>query len=237
MKCVTCLTVFDVGPVRKNKAKYCSRACHADWMRANLSRQSADTKRCNLTEYARLLRIAFPDEMREKAAAWVRTHREQARSYTRRWQHKNQHSPKWIESRKATINRRKESGKLRKYDREYCKKRRDTDLNFKLRKTLQSRIRMALKKGSKASSTTQLLGCSIESFKLYLESKFESGMSWENYSFSGWHIDHIMPCAIFDLSKPEHQKRCFHFSNMQPMWAADNLRKGDRVTTNQFNLL
>jgi hypothetical protein len=52
-----------------------------------------------------------------------------------------------------------------------------------------------------------------------------------------WHIDHIMPCAIFDLTRPEHQKRCFHFSNLQPMFASKNLKKHAKVITNQFNLL
>jgi hypothetical protein len=51
-------------------------------------------------------------------------------------------------------------------------------------------------------------------------------MSWDNYGFRGWHIDHKKPCALFDLSLPEQQRECFHFSNLQPLWAADNLAKG-----------
>jgi Prasinovirus endonuclease VII len=112
-----------------------------------------------------------------------------------------------------------------------------TILNRKIRKRLRTRLLLALSGGYKRGSTIELLGCSIADFKIYLESKFESGMSWENYGCDGWHIDHIMPCAIFDLTKPEHQKRCFHFSNMQPMWAGKNLRKSAKVITDQFNLL
>lgn len=82
----------------------------------------------------------------------------------------------------------------------------------------------------------KLIGCSIEDFWIYLESKFEPGMTRENYG-KVWHIDHIMPCAIFDLTKPEHQKRCFHFSNLQPLFAEDNRRKSDKIVTNQFQLL
>lgn len=80
-------------------------------------------------------------------------------------------------------------------------------------------------RAKKTDQTFKLLGCSFPSFMIYLESRFEPGMSWENYGVKGWHIDHIMPCLMFDLSKPEHQKVCFHFSNMQPMWAHDNHAK------------
>jgi hypothetical protein len=76
----------------------------------------------------------------------------------------------------------------------------------------------------------------MDDFKIYLESKFEPGMSWGNYGYRGWHVDHIVPCALFDLSKPAHVRRCFHFSNLQPLWAQDNLRKGVQ-SSNQFNLL
>lgn len=81
---------------------------------------------------------------------------------------------------------------------------------------------------SKISKTVELLGCSIQEFRVYLESKFESGMTWENYGYRGWHIDHIKPCAMFDLTKKEDQQKCFHYSNMQPLWAKDNMSKGAR---------
>jgi hypothetical protein len=104
------------------------------------------------------------------------------------------------------------------------------------RHSISNRIRQTLKGQSKSSNTIKLLGCSIKHFKMYLESLFEHGMSWDNYG-SHWHIDHIIPCAIFDLSKPEHQARCFHFSNLQPLLAADNLAKGCKLTDTQFKLL
>lgn len=54
-------------------------------------------------------------------------------------------------------------------------------------------------------------------------------MTWENHGMRGWHIDHKRPCSSFDLSDPAQQCACFHFSNLQPLWATENLRKGDRV--------
>ena len=114
--------------------------------------------------------------------------------------------------------------------------RRFSEIELKMVRTLRRRMATALKRNYKTSRTLDILGCSLKDFRIYLETKFEPEMTWENYG-SVWHIDHIIPCAIFDMSKPAHQKRCFHFSNMQPLFAADNWRKHAKVLTNQFNLL
>jgi hypothetical protein len=53
-------------------------------------------------------------------------------------------------------------------------------------------------------------------------------MTWENYG-PVWHVDHIRPCASFDLTDPAQQRECFHFSNLQPLFAAENLAKGDKI--------
>lgn len=109
--------------------------------------------------------------------------------------------------------------------------RRRDNINARLSSNLRTRIYLALKKNWKHGSTIRVLGCSIESFKIYLESQFECGMSWENYGKTeeSWSLDHIIPCALFDLSKPDHQRRCFHFSNIRPMWHTKNLAKGKRL--------
>jgi hypothetical protein len=60
-----------------------------------------------------------------------------------------------------------------------------------------------------------------------LEKQFTKGMNWKNYG--KWHIDHIKPCASFDLSLEHEQKLCFHFTNLQPLWAKDNIRKSDKI--------
>ena len=60
----------------------------------------------------------------------------------------------------------------------------------------------------------------------HIQNKFTEGMLWDNYGL--WHIDHIRPCSKFDLSKPKEQRKCFHYSNLQPLWAIDNIRKGSR---------
>jgi hypothetical protein len=85
-----------------------------------------------------------------------------------------------------------------------------------------------LVKGIRATSCYQkLLGCSVDEFKAHLESLFQPGMTWDNHSKEGWHIDHIKPCASFDLTDPKQLAECFHYTNQRPLWAFDNLSKGD----------
>ena len=68
---------------------------------------------------------------------------------------------------------------------------------------------------------------SIENLWIHLEKSFKPGMTRENYG--KWHIDHIRPCSSFDLSKPEEQSICFHYSNLMPLWAEENLKKGSKL--------
>jgi hypothetical protein len=107
------------------------------------------------------------------------------------------------------------------------KERKLQDINYHLLCVLRVRLWNALKAKGKSKRTKDLLGCSVSDLKRYLESLFQNGMSWDNYG--DWHIDHVRPCASFDLSDPEQQKRCFHYSNLQPLWALDNLKKSSRV--------
>lgn len=103
-----------------------------------------------------------------------------------------------------------------------------TDINFKLATRLRSRLGCALfrAKTKKWSSHIKNLGCTIEYLKDYLASKFTEGMTWDNYGINGWHIDHIKPLSAFNLTDPEQQKLACHYTNLQPLWAKDNLQKG-----------
>lgn len=112
------------------------------------------------------------------------------------------------------------------YYREYHRKRRQTDINYKLLYNLRIRLRSALKQNAKTGTTLQFLGCSIDKFKTHLESKFQPGMTWENYGYKGWHLDHIRPLSSFDLTDTEQLRHAAHYTNIQPLWAIDNLKKG-----------
>lgn len=99
-------------------------------------------------------------------------------------------------------------------------------LQHKIAHNLRGRIRLALKGLSKTESTKKILGCSIDFFISYLESKFLPGMTRENYGL--WQIDHIKPCNAFDLSDPKQLAECCHYTNLQPLWAKDNIIKSDK---------
>ena len=96
----------------------------------------------------------------------------------------------------------------------------------KIAHNLRGRINRALKGQTKSDTTSTLIGCSMVELKAYLQARFLEGMSWNNYG--KWHIDHIKPCASFDLSDPNQQAQCFYYTNLQPLWAKDNLSKGAR---------
>lgn len=100
------------------------------------------------------------------------------------------------------------------------------DINFKMTCVLRARLNQALKNNYKSGSAVSDLGCSIEELKKHLESQFESGMTWDNWSRTGWHIDHINPLSGFDLTNYEQLKEACRYINLQPMWASENISKG-----------
>ena len=117
----------------------------------------------------------------------------------------------------------------KQYQKEYGRKRLQENPQYVIRCRISSRIHYALRQNgvAKNNPALELLGCTIPQLKEYLESKFQPGMTWENQAINGWHIDHIKPCSLFDLTKEEEQKKCFHYTNCQPLWAKDNISKKD----------
>lgn len=108
----------------------------------------------------------------------------------------------------------------------YRRKRAQEDINFRLLIRYRTRLYKALKGICKSLRTTELIGCSIEELKRHLEKQFKDGMSWGNYG--EWHVDHIIPCAMFDLTNEEELRKCFHYTNLQPLWAEENIRKSSK---------
>lgn len=112
----------------------------------------------------------------------------------------------------------------RAYMRDYLREKYATDMQYRMSKILRRRIHHALNRTNKSAKTEELLGCTIKEFVDHIESQFKDGMSWE--CISEIHIDHIRPCASFDLTDPDQQKECFNYKNLQPLWAYDNMSKG-----------
>jgi hypothetical protein len=109
---------------------------------------------------------------------------------------------------------------------EYKRERQRRDPQFKLAGLMRTRIYGALRGIEKSARTEELLGCAVPLLRAHLEVQFRPGMSWDNYGL--WHVDHIKPCAKFDLRHASEQRKCFHYSNLQPLWAEENRRKGAR---------
>lgn len=125
--------------------------------------------------------------------------------------------------------REKNIEKIREYKRLYFKEKYNTDIEFNILFKLRRRVWVALKNADtkKNEPIKKLLGCSVLFLKEYLQQQFKPGMSWENYG--EWEIDHIIPCAAFDLKDEMHQKECFHYSNLQPLWKNENRAKGAKI--------
>jgi hypothetical protein len=125
--------------------------------------------------------------------------------------------------------RAKNPDQNKKWAREYAHSRRLVDAGFRIKSNMHTRILKAISRDSKSASTVKLIGCSIEQLKTHIENQFKTGMNWGNYGPNGWHIDHIRPCASFNLLNANEQIECFNFRNLQPLWAEENRRKGARV--------
>jgi len=143
------------------------------------------------------------------------------------YQRKRSMRPKVKAQFKILNEERKKSGKLHQYRQTYYKNKPQA----KIAANMRSRIRGLLIRAStrKKYHTHELIGCSWVLLKQHLESLFKEGMSWDNYGQHGWHIDHIIPCNSFDLTKEEEQRKCFHYTNLQPLWALENILKRDKI--------
>jgi hypothetical protein len=159
------------------------------------------------------------------------------REYNRQYQirYRKEHAEHLKKVRKS-YNKKyslKHADSIRIRNKNYAKRRRQSDIIYRIKCVLTARLRQALKSQSikKSLKTFGLLGASTEDTLRHLESQFKSGMTRENHGLKGWVVDHIRPCSSFDLSDPEQQKICFHYTNLQPLWWWENLSKSNKITS------
>lgn len=135
---------------------------------------------------------------------------------------KKLYQKKYFQSNKKCINKKCKI---------YIKNKLKSDVEFKIKITLRKRLRDAIKNNVKSGSAVKDLGCSIQFLKQYLESKFypnpQTGeqMSWSNHALKGWHIDHVIALANFDLTDREQLIKACNYTNLQPLWWFENLKK------------
>lgn len=141
-------------------------------------------------------------------------------------------NPRWAGgvTRAESYKKYRESNreKVRKWGRDF-QQRSKTDPTRMLKMNLRRRLLKVLGKKKDRNSSIEFLGCSVNELKFHLEGKFKDGMSWENHGTFGWHIDHIIPITFYDLKDSVQVKQAFHYSNLQPLWALENIKKSNKI--------
>lgn len=211
-KCKQCMQIYNVEAYAKHRhkrveAKRIYREKYHDRVLKSSKKSYKKHRKKRLLEKKIELQL-YPEKMKQRRKQQYIKHREKRLLAVKEYAQNNK-------------------DKIQKYRAEYTINRYHNDPAFRIKMTLSRRMRGLIKKNG--TRTIDLIGCSIDDLKKHLESKFRDGMNWGNYGRHGWHIDHIKPCASFDLTKKKQQKICFHYTNLQPLWEADNIRKGDKI--------
>ena len=189
----------NVDKIKANVKAY--QAANLDKTRANVKAyRAANVDKIKVAKKA--YRAANLDKIKAKAKAYYINNKDKIKAYK--------------ETNRDKIN-------------SYVKNRKKTNIQYKLSINLRCRLNKGLKRNSKTGSAVKDLGCTIDELKTHLESKFQSGMTWDNWSREGWHIDHVKPLASFDLTDKEQSLIACHYTNLQPLWAKDNMAKGDKI--------
>ncbi len=117
---------------------------------------------------------------------------------------------------------------IRETNKRYQTKMEKEDINFLLKRRLRTRLYVAIKGSQKVGSAIKDLGCSIPELKEHIEKQFQPGMSWDNWGPKTWHIDHRKALANFDLTNRSQFLEANHYTNLQPLWAEENIQKGSK---------
>lgn len=206
-------------------------------------------------------KYATDEAYREKCKEYRDANKEKAKEYKRKYYienkekinkknsanyHKNKHKRKSKAKTYRQSNKQKIALSNKQYRdnnkekiAKYFRDRINNDPVFKLQRTLRVRLNVILKqKNAKKTNQSHIkfLGCSLNELRLYLESKFKDGMTWNNHSRNGWHIDHIIPMSSFDLTNPEEVKIACHYLNLRPEFASENIKKRDKMPKNAKSL-
>ena len=188
------------------------------------------------------------DKVKKYQKDYYQSNKDKVKKYKKNWYDNNKDKVKsYCNNNKDKVNMWKKTynnkTETKAYKKEYRKLNKDwlykqtsewkiknkNNIQYKLSCLLRNRLNGALNARYKSGSAVRDLGCSIEELVSYLESKFQPGMTWDNHGVYGWHIDHIKPLASFDLTDRNQLLDACHYTNLQPLWAKDNLSKKDKL--------
>ena len=209
----------------KIKQKYKIEDLRAKWREDARKRRLCPKYRAKVSKQKKEDYLKNKAYILRRAKLWRDKNKEKIRAKYKKYYYENHE--KMLASAARTRNKRRKERSLKQY--EYKKKRLKTDIAFKLTERIRSRINLCLKryKTIKSQEFKALLGTNdMQVIWRHLEKQFKKGMTKDNHGL--WHIDHIRPISSFDLSKPDQQLKCFHYTNMQPLWAKENLSKGSK---------
>lgn len=251
ISCKWCKEEFKVTASQLPRKKYCSKPC------ANLGFRKSEEHKKNkrnlwlqkntkrLKKYQDNRYLEKKESILKKNKEYYLNNKETINLRNKGWREKNIKKMKEYFKQYSIDNaeRKRKVGQIYRArleirERTRLQRRRKvaTDPLFKISRLLRKRIAAGIKyhRGEKAYKTIELLGCSIEIARKHIESQFKKGMTWENwtridFNKNTWNIDHIIPIDSFNLLNPEDQKRAFHYTNLQPLWAIDNLKKGNKI--------
>jgi hypothetical protein len=208
----TCLDGF-VGTCKSCKKKYEQNyRFNNRELLAKKQREYCLNNKEKITEYGKLYHLNNKEKLIEKSKLWIKNNKEKRIN--------------WLKDNKNQINEKAN---------EYQKQRKKIDPLFKLRTNISSLIFCSIKRQGylKKSKTYKYLGCTFDEFKIHIEKQFTKGMNWENQG--QWHLDHIYPVS---LAKDEEELiRLNHYTNFQPLWALDNIRKSNKIIEQQLILI
>jgi hypothetical protein len=167
------------------------------------------------------------EKIKEYSKQYYENNKEKILEYQKKYCEKNKEKRIIIMKKINKKNYENNKEKRKKCTLVYINKRRKIDPLFRLTCNLRSRIYMALKidNYTKQTNTFKILGCDLDTIKLHIEEKFTNGMTWENKG--KWHIDHIVPLSSAKTEEEAYQ--LCHYTNLQPLWAEDNMNKGIKI--------
>jgi len=180
----------------------------------------------------------YKEENKDKIKKYQLSWRNNNPQYQTEWKNNN---PGYFKSySKDYYSNKNNKETQRRQQREWAKRNRKKVLEYrkqtipKIITSMRSNLHRILKytNVNKFNKTIEYFGCTPTELKEYLEKQFKPGMTWDNWSKDGWHVDHIKPLSSFT---EENIMQANHYTNLQPLWAKENLSKGDKVLNNNIN--
>jgi len=201
------------------------KECHKKYVKED-TEQNKDIKK----QYNKLYRKANREKLIQNSKEYYQNHKKEICNQKKQYYINNETREK--KRYKEYYSKNKE--RILKRNKDYYNTKIKNDLNFKLRCRIRCRVKYFLRKIDSHYRVTDI-GCSMKVFMWFIEQQFypnpetNEQMTWNNYGYYGWHLDHIIPLSSFDLTDPEQYKKATHVTNYQPLWAKENYKKSNKL--------